>query len=352
MNPLANRSLPAVLSILLVSMTARGIAADFTAPFNDSACKTLLPASAGGAMPKSGHLMVFRWLGWSTYELAYRGNIILLDAFIDTDSRNLGVNIADMRRASAILIGHPHFDHILNAPQLSSQTQAPIFVAPAGRKYLEQQGVPSSRIKYVTGGEKIEMAGFTVETALAIHSIIDPALTKKSTEFLGSVDPMSDEERRSFADNLKATTLADPNVPEDDIVHRGTIAYLITFDDGIRVMFRDSPAPPTQAELDLVKSVTDKGKRIDVGIVGYQGPAIRLAIKQATLPLAQAYHPRLLLPAHQDRVADSYQDMAGAPLIVAMRQALPDVSMADPVYRSPICFDDSTGLVFNNVNAR
>jgi Beta-lactamase superfamily domain len=186
--------------------------------------------------------MVLRWLGWSTYEVAYDGKIILLDAFIDIDSRNVGLNIADVHHADAILIGHPHFDHILNAPQLSAQTGAPIFVAPAGRKYLEQQGVRPERIKYVRGGDKIEMPGFTVQTALAIHSTIDPSLTKKSTEFLSAVDPMSESERRTFMDNLKATTLADPNVPEEDIVYQGTIAYLITFADGTRVSFRDSPA--------------------------------------------------------------------------------------------------------------
>jgi hypothetical protein len=97
----------------------------------------------------------------------------------------------------------------------------------------------------------------------------------------------------------------------------------------------------------MIKTVTDKGKRIDVGIVGYQGPAVRLAIKDATLALARSYHPRLLLPAHEDRAGDGYADMAVAPLVVAIREELPDVSMAEPVYRSPICFNVSTGSVFN-----
>jgi hypothetical protein len=44
--------------------------------------------------------------------------------------------------------------------------------------------------------------------------------------------------------------------------------------------------------------------------------------------------------------------MAVAPLIVAMRAQLPDVSMADPVYRSPVCFNISSGSIFNNINAR
>lgn len=44
--------------------------------------------------------------------------------------------------------------------------------------------------------------------------------------------------------------------------------------------------------------------------------------------------------------------MAVAPLIVAMREELPDVSMAEPVYRSPMCFNVATGSIFNNVNAR
>jgi L-ascorbate metabolism protein UlaG (beta-lactamase superfamily) len=347
-----NRFFALVSVCIALCTTDRSSAAGLAPLFAESACNTLLPASAGGSMPKDKHLMVLRWLGWSTYEVAYDGKVILLDAFIDSDSRNVGLNVADVHHADAILIGHPHFDHILNAPQLSAQTGAPIFVAPAGRKYLEQQGVRPEKIKYVRGGDKIEMAGFTVQTALAIHSTIDPSLTKKSTEFLSAVDGMSETERRAFMDNLKATTLADPNVPEEDIVHQGTIAYLITFADGTRVSFRDSPAAPTEAERELIKTVADKGKRIDVGIVGYQGPAVRLAIKEATLPLARSYHPRLLLPAHEDRAGDGYADMAVAPLVVAMRAELPDVSMAEPVYRSPICYNISSGSIFNNINAR
>lgn len=50
----------------------------------EPACQTMKPASAGGAMPKDSNLMVLRYLSYSNYEIAYRGRILLLDAYYDT----------------------------------------------------------------------------------------------------------------------------------------------------------------------------------------------------------------------------------------------------------------------------
>jgi len=337
----------------IAALTFSASASASNARFDDPSCSTLVPASTGGPRPSDKHLMVIRWLGWATYEVAYEDKIILMDAFIDTDPRrNVGVKLSDVRHADAILIGHPHFDHIIDAPLLSKQTGAPIFVAPAGRAYLEQQAVPAARIRYVRGGETVRLPGFTVETALAVHAVHDPDLTKQLGQFVHAADPMSEDEQKIWNTEIKAIPSGNPKDPEQDIIHRGTMAYLVTFDDGTRVAFRDSPAEPTDAERQLVRGVTDHDKRIDVAIVGYQGNGVRIAMAHSGLPLAKLYHPRVLLPAHQDRIADVYPDIATEPLLEVLRTQLPDMKTAAPIYQSPVCVDIQSGAVFNNTNAR
>ncbi len=92
----------------------------------DPACTTTKIAAAGGAMPKSADTMVMRWLGVSNYELAYRGQVILFDAFYSRvwPARPLGVLTSDFTRADAVFIGHGHWDHIADAPEVAKQTRA------------------------------------------------------------------------------------------------------------------------------------------------------------------------------------------------------------------------------------
>ncbi len=322
--------------------------------FEDRACNSLRPAVAGGARPTNKALLVIRWLGWATFEVAYRGKIILLDAFIDEDPhRGVGIKVADIKYADAILIGHAHFDHILNAPPIAAQTGAPVFSAPAGRRFLEQQGVPASKIRIVQGGEKIRMSGFTVDTALAVHATHDPAVAAAIAASVRASDPLFVSEQRSLEEQASRIPPGDPLAPEDDIIHRGTIAYVVTFDRGITIAFRDSPAAPTDDEHRLVEQLTNvTHKPITVAILGYQGDGVRLTIEKVGIPLAKAYRPMLLIPAHQDHIGDLYPDIATEPFIEALRSTDPSIKVAAPIYRSPVCVNTLTGAVFNNVNAR
>lgn len=50
------------------------------------ACTSLVPAAIGGPMP-SGSIATLRWLGTTNFELAYRGQVILLDTYYDRGPR-------------------------------------------------------------------------------------------------------------------------------------------------------------------------------------------------------------------------------------------------------------------------
>src|SRR6202042_3583899 len=78
----------------------------------EPACQTLQPASTGGPLPKSPDVLVLRYFSYGNYEVAYRGNVLLLDAFFDNSRSPLAVPVglkeSDITRASAILVGHTH----------------------------------------------------------------------------------------------------------------------------------------------------------------------------------------------------------------------------------------------------
>src|SRR5580765_2807162 len=107
-----------VVALLLASFAAPAAAQNTKAAMQqDPACQSLTPVSAGGPPPKSADTVVVRWLGWTNYEVAYRGDVFLLDAYYDRGPRMhpIGVAPADIKKANAIFIGHAHFDHMSDA---------------------------------------------------------------------------------------------------------------------------------------------------------------------------------------------------------------------------------------------
>jgi L-ascorbate metabolism protein UlaG (beta-lactamase superfamily) len=321
----------------------------------EPACTTLAPVSAGGRPPANQHIVVLRWFGYSSYEVAYRGKVILLDAYYDGSrpggSLPVGITASDIRRADAILVGHAHVDHIQDAPAVSQRTGAPIFVAPSGRPYLESAKVPADRVRILRGGETIKMNGFTIQTALGIHARHDSTLSEKFSAAIRAATLPNQTEERAPSRGTAALPQASSTDPEMDIVTRGTISYVVTFDDGASVAFRDSPGDVSDAERTLVKSI-ESSRRIDVAIIGYQGNSAPLVIRTTALALAKTYRPKVLLPAHHDRISTSFLDIATEPLFEVLRRELPDVKTVSPLYRSPVCVSTTTGDVWANNNAR
>jgi hypothetical protein len=78
------------------------------------ACRSLTPAAMGGPLLTEPGRIVLRWLATSNYELVYRGQVFLLDAYFDRGTRNrpTGIAPAEVKKTDAIFIGHAHFDHM------------------------------------------------------------------------------------------------------------------------------------------------------------------------------------------------------------------------------------------------
>ena len=342
------RFLTVVMMLVAVSASAFGQDA---AMRNEPACRTLVPASTGGPMPRKSSVMVIRYLGTSNYEIAFGGKVILLDAFFDgqrgPDARLIGLKGSDVKRADSILIGHPHIDHFADAPDIAKRLSTTVFVAPAGRPLVEAAGVPANLVKYVRGGETIKMDGYTVMTALARHSALDPQVAQKFGQAAAAVEPPSPE----FLNYFKGVVAYNPpagNDPEMDIPTRGTIAYVIVFPNGFKVAFRDSPGAVTDGERNLMKKLNGQ---VDVAIIAHQGFGDK-AVRDVTMPLAKLYNPKIFLPAHQDKLFGGITDYSITPILLAFRNELPNTQGIDPMYRTPICIDVKTKEFYYGQNVR
>jgi Beta-lactamase superfamily domain len=219
----------------------------FAATPRDDACATAKPVSTGGPPPHNPYTLAVRWTGYSNFELAYRDKVILLDAFIDRGSNYppLGFTASDVKRADLIILGHGHFDHMADAASIAVRTGALVVGAPVTTEKLMSQAVPAAQIRTVTGkhGEVLQFDGFTIEPILARHALPDPTITEVMGNALNAIAPKPSPAQDAEERATRARGTSDPRV-----IREGTIAYIITLDNGFRIAYRDSGGHPTDYE--------------------------------------------------------------------------------------------------------
>src|SRR5713226_6890153 len=165
----------------------------FSARARDPACHAAQFVSTGGLAPRDPHTLAVRWAGYSNFELAYGGKIILLDAYFDRGSNYppLGFAAADVKRANVILIGHGHFDHMSDAASIAARTGSIVVGAPLTTEKLLAQKVDPKQIRTVTGKgrEELKFQNFTVEPILGRHGEPPAAITSAFIEALQHTTP-------------------------------------------------------------------------------------------------------------------------------------------------------------------
>ena len=303
----------------------------------DPACQALTPVSAGGATPTDPETVVIRWLGHTNYELVYRGNVFLLDTYYERVPRShpIGVAPADLKKATAIFVGHPHFDHISDAPVVAKQTGAQVIAAPSAGDFLAKAGVPAKQFRAVKGGEVMQYPGVTVEAVLGRHNVIATTLPEgfldKQNAALREAAlqaPYSPEEQKQ-ADAVRARSSRDPN-----IATTGVINYLFTLGNNFRVMFADSPGPVTDGQRALMARVPG----VDVAMLPY------FAFEAGIPPLVElvkTFKPATVFLGHHD-AAGTMQWASNYPPAYAIRAASPQTRTLDVLYRTPVCFNTAT----------
>lgn len=309
----------------------------------DPACQARTLVAAGGAFPRNPHTLAVRWVGFSNFELVYNGRIILLDAYYDRGSEYppLGVTAADIKSADLILLGHGHFDHMSDAAAIGARTKAPLVGASVTTDKLRTQPVPIQQIKTVTGrgDETMKLDHFTVEPILGRHGEPSKEVTAVMDRALDEVMPAPTAEQQAERGTIRARGTNSPRV-----IDEGTIAYLITLDDGFRILYRDSGGRVTDYER---AAIARAGGRVDLALVAVSGDYINPLMVKLALEHMRAYKPAVIMPAHHDAPVTSghvAQWRATEPLFEAMKDENPAIVTVSKEYREPVCFNTEMNI--------
>lgn len=336
----------AVLILSGVMLTAQAPApiASYSFEPADPACQSRTLASAGGLLPKDPHTLVLRWLGFTGYEVVYDGQIILLDAYFDRGYgmgsvglnggfAPLGFKAADVKKVNAIFIGHGHFDHMSDAASIGARTGAMVVGGPPTAEKLRTQPIDPKQIREVTGrgGEVFPFKGFKVEAILGRHSENPPDVTSALNTALKAVSqskPLTPEQAAETDEVLKRGTM-DPRVTAE-----GTIAYLFTFDNGFKLLYKDSSGTITAIE----KAAMARVGPVDVAILPLALSLIQSVNIQLAMQYAETFRPTYYLPNHHDSAMDGLW-RATEPVFQAVKDADPSIITVSKGYREPTCWD-------------
>jgi len=319
-----------------VLLEAQNDAADPSRLFvtNDPACHSTTLVSTGGAFPRNPRTLAIRWAGEANYELAYNGQIILLDAYYDRGSPfpSVGFKAADIKRANMILIGHGHTDHMSDAASVGAQTGAPVVGAPVTTEKLLTQSIDAKQVRTVTGrgGETLELRGITIEPILGRHSVPPRDITASFDAAIKPYVAQRTPEQEAEQKMIGQRGTGGPRVADE-----GTIAYLITLNNGFRIMYRDSAGAVTNFERAAMARI---GGRVDVAIVAVAAAYLNNLTAQTALEHARAYRPQVYMPAHHDA---PYDDLwrATEPIFQALKDDNPSLITISKGYREPTCFN-------------
>jgi L-ascorbate metabolism protein UlaG (beta-lactamase superfamily) len=302
---------------------------------SDPACQVAKLVSTGAPAPASKSTLAVRWTGYSNFELAYNGQIVLLDAYFDRGSQYppLGFSASDVRKADAILIGHGHFDHMSDAASVAQRTGATVVGAPVSIEKLETQSVPAAQLKRVTGkgGESLKFGAITVEPVLARHGEPPPEVTQAFGRALQATAPQATPEQVAEQRNISARGTSDRRVAEE-----GTIAYLITLDNGFRIMYRDSGGRVT----DFERAVAQRVGPVDLMLAATSASYVTRLIVDQALEYVHTYRPRAYIPAHHDGPANNLWRPT-EPIFQAIKDDAPGTITVSKGYREPTCIDTS-----------
>lgn len=123
--------------------------------------------------------LFFRWLGVGGIQLRWRGQTLLIDPFLTRPSlwqmllKPLETDVNLVRReiaeASAILITHAHYDHLLDTPEIVHQTNASVYGSENVIKLVQAAGVPQQNCYLIQSGDRINVGVFQIEVIEGKH---------------------------------------------------------------------------------------------------------------------------------------------------------------------------------------
>jgi L-ascorbate metabolism protein UlaG (beta-lactamase superfamily) len=336
--------LAAAALVALLLSTVLSAQAKYPALDQEPACQTPTPAAAGGPLPQNPDVIVLRFLGVSNYEMAYRDQVVLLDAAIDELAwwAPNGLTPADMtKHLNAVFVGHAHGEHVWDAPYLGEHTKALIVTDPISYRWVRGTGqVPDEHLKQAKGGETFKLPGITVKAILAHHNIVPNDYLAKDRAAAAAISLKGPETKEEQAHDRRLGGMVPLDAEERAaLITENTIAYFFTFDNGFTMFYTDSGGPTTEAERESMFG----RKGIDIGFLPYYGLEIAPPI---TMEYIKLFNPAVMLPTHHDGHRNRMLDMPMGPLALDARDAGYKTKIVAPLLKAPVCMNTVTKEVF------
>ncbi len=127
--------------------------------------------------------LTYRWLGVAGLEFTDQNFTLLIDPFLTRPGKaavlagrrvrtNEGLIARNISRADAVLVTHPHYDHLLDVPEVMRKTGARAFGSPNTCALLALNGISPGQVNTIWVGDQLQLGPFTVEVFPSYHTRI------------------------------------------------------------------------------------------------------------------------------------------------------------------------------------
>ncbi len=109
--------------------------------------------------PTPGGSVSVRWLGTAGFEIRHGDHVVLIDPYltraslttclVSTLSPDIAAITRHVTRADAIVVGHTHFDHVLDVPTIARLTNGVVFGSRSAANLCRADGVTPGRVRDV-----------------------------------------------------------------------------------------------------------------------------------------------------------------------------------------------------------
>ena len=114
-------------------------------------------------------------------------------------------------------------------------------------------------------------------------------------------------------------------------------AYLIRFDDGFSIIYRDSGGQITEQEKAAFANIGG----VDLALLAITADFLNPLTAKQAIEYVQLFKPAVFMPAHHDAGFSGHTPLwrATEPVFQAIKDERPDIVTVSRGYREPVCFD-------------
>jgi L-ascorbate metabolism protein UlaG (beta-lactamase superfamily) len=123
----------------------------------------------------TGDMMILiKWLGINGFEFNYAGKTILLDPYVTRNNEilcNFSLTSEYIKKADYIFIGHSHWDHLADAPEIAKRTGALVIGSRTTINICRALGVPEEQLLEFISSQTLSFPGFSVDIIASLHKL-------------------------------------------------------------------------------------------------------------------------------------------------------------------------------------